>query len=145
MHAKCLTSFLIHYMFCNGFLLFHSLSCTYKYASRVFIYDSKVFVTILKFSFALLAQISCGGGASSGVFSLATEFLIDGFLTWKWRRQCCAPVWMWASLSGFLFHFNDIKLGVLFLNSICIYLLLLLCQHKLLGAREKKIILRVNY
>ncbi len=39
--------------------------------------------TILKFSFALLAQISHGGGASSGVFSLATEFLIDSFLSWK--------------------------------------------------------------
>ncbi len=78
-------------MFCNGFLLFHSLICTYKYASRVFIYDSKVFVYDSEFSFALLAQNSRGGGASSGVFSLATEFLIDSFLTWKWRRQCCAP------------------------------------------------------
>ncbi|XP_048050863.1 interleukin-1 receptor type 2-like isoform X1 [Megalobrama amblycephala] len=37
-----------------------------------------------EFSFVFLAQISHGGGASSGVFSLATEFLIDSFyLTWK--------------------------------------------------------------
>ncbi len=38
---------------------------------------------LLKSSFAILAQISHGGGASIDVFSLATEFLIDTFLTWK--------------------------------------------------------------
>ncbi len=45
--------------------------------------DSKVFVTISEVFVRPSAQISCGGGASSGVFSLATEFLIDSFLTWK--------------------------------------------------------------
>ncbi len=48
--------------------------------------------TLRNFLSAILAHISHGGGASSGVFSLATEFLIDIFVTWKWRRLCCASL-----------------------------------------------------
>ncbi len=39
--------------------------------------------TILKFLFAVLTQMYCGGGASSGVFSLATEFLIDSLFCYQ--------------------------------------------------------------
>ncbi len=84
----------------------------------------------------------------AGPAAVCSHWLLSFWLTASWPVSegiSVAPsVWMWASLSSFLFHFNDIKLGVLFFNSICIYLLLLLCQHKLLGAWEKKIIWRFN-
>ncbi len=61
----------------------------------------------------------------AGLAAVCSHWLLSFWLTASWPGSedvsVAPPVWMWASLSGFLFHFNYIKQGSsnLILEGLC--------------------------